>query len=407
MNFHQPSIVSYLYARAPGIGSARLSRIAQALDLDALSKPKRERLKELRLPEEAIDFILAPPINDLEKELRWAEQPHRAILLFTQFENQLSQHLNDNLNDAAPLADRPFTASPERVTSSKYPRRLKETAGAPVLLYAYGNLDLLDQPQIAIVGSRNPSRYGLDLATQFGAELAKFGFVITSGLASGIDGASHRGALEQNNSCIAVLGSGLESIYPAQHQKLADTIVERGGLLLSEHPPWAAARAEYFPRRNRVISGLSLGVLVIEAALKSGSLITARYAVEQGREVFALPGSIHNPLSKGTHALIREGAKLVETTEHILEELAPQCLLKSQNPASPQPSHAISKTASLNSEQQKVWDAIDFAVTAIDQIIGRSQLSAEKVLTILVDLELNGIVIEVPGGYSRANMSLV
>ena len=205
--------------------------------------------------------------------------------------------------------------------SDLYPALLKEINDFPPLLFLKGNGLLLDHPQLAIVGSRHASKPGLDTAFQFAKSLASAGFVITSGLALGIDGAAHQGALAGVGHTVAVLGCGLNHMYPASHHILAQQIIESYGLLVSEFPLHTAPQAANFPRRNRIISGLSLGVLVVEAGLSSGSLITAKLAVEQGREVMAIPGSIHFPGAKGCHYLIREGAILVENIEHIMEVL--------------------------------------------------------------------------------------
>lgn len=202
-----------------------------------------------------------------------------------------------------------------------YPALLAELADAPPLLFVAGDPTLLERPQLAMVGSRRASRPGLDTAHSFARSLARGGFVVTSGLALGIDGAAHQGALDADGHTVAVLGTGLQCLYPARHKRLAWDIVERGGALVSELPLDSPPQAANFPRRNRIISGLSLGVLVVEASPSSGSLITARLAAEQGREVYAIPGSIHHPGAKGCHQLIRDGATLVESIEHILEAL--------------------------------------------------------------------------------------
>ncbi|MBT8767354.1 DNA-processing protein DprA [Metapseudomonas boanensis] len=202
-----------------------------------------------------------------------------------------------------------------------YPALLAELVNAPPLLFVAGDPALLEQPQLAMVGSRRASAAGLDTARSFAKSLAGGGFVVTSGLALGIDGAAHQGALDVEGRTVAVLGTGLERVYPHRHKGLAARIVAEGGALVSELPLDCAPQASNFPRRNRIISGLSLGVLVVEASPSSGSLITARLAVEQGREVYAIPGSIHHPGARGCHELIREGATLVQQVEDILEAL--------------------------------------------------------------------------------------
>ncbi|WP_252272320.1 DNA-processing protein DprA [Pseudomonas subflava] len=202
-----------------------------------------------------------------------------------------------------------------------YPELLAELDDAPPLLFVEGDPALLERPQLAMVGSRRASRTGLDTACAFARSLAGGGFVVTSGLALGIDGAAHQGALEVGGATVAVLGTGLERLYPQRHVGLAARIVEGGGALVSELPLDCPPQAGNFPRRNRIISGLSLGVLVVEASPSSGSLITARLAAEQGREVYAIPGSIHHPGARGCHQLIREGAALVESVDDILQAL--------------------------------------------------------------------------------------
>ncbi len=209
--------------------------------------------------------------------------------------------------------------------SVDYPPLLARLPDAPGVLHVAGDPALLWHPQVAIVGSRNPTAGGRDNAADFSSALARSGLAITSGLADGIDAVAHRAALEANALTIAVVGTGLDVFYPPRNQALAQDIA-RHGAVVSEYPPGTPARAGHFPRRNRIIAGLSLGTLVVEASLKSGSLITARLAAEAGREVFALPGSIHNPLAKGCHRLIRDGATLVETARDIVEALAPQAL---------------------------------------------------------------------------------
>lgn len=282
------------------------------------------------------------------------------------------------------------------LNDDRYPALLREIADAPLLLFVRGDDTLLKNPQIAIVGSRNPSIIGKELAEQFAYYLAKAGLIITSGLALGVDAASHQGAITSGGKTLAVLGSGLNSIYPPTHRKLAETIIENGALV-SEFMPNEMAKAKNFPRRNRIISGLCLGVLVVEAALQSGSLITARLANEQGREVFAIPGSIHNPLSRGCHQLIRQGAKLAETAEDILEELG-SLYAFTQIMANPAKLPDIEK---LEVKSKDLLAKIGFEVTPIDVIILRSGLTASEVSSMLLQLELLGYVENVQGGYVR------
>jgi DNA processing protein len=288
------------------------------------------------------------------------------------------------------------------LADSDYPELLKQIDAPPPVLYLIGNAELLHQPQLAVVGSRNPTPNGLVNAREFARTLASAGLCITSGLAIGIDGAAHEGALSSGTT-IAVLGTGPDRIYPATHHELAHRIADNG-LLISEFAPGTPARAENFPRRNRIISGLSLGTLVIEAAAQSGSLITARLALEQGREVFAIPGSIHNPQARGCHTLIRQGAKLVESAQDIVEELA--ALLGSLAPVAEGDSYTIPahNPQADDPEYQNLMDALGYDPTSVDEIIARTGLTAEAVSSMLLLLELEGHVSSAPGGrYSRTD----
>ncbi len=280
------------------------------------------------------------------------------------------------------------------LSDPRYPKRLREIADPPAALYVIGEPDLLSATQLGIVGSRNPTPGGSETAHAFAGYLAQSGLTITSGLALGVDAAAHRGALQAGGKTIAVAGTGLDRVYPARHRELAHEIVGQGALI-SEFPLGTPALALNFPRRNRIISGLSLGVLVVEAALQSGSLITARLAAEQGREVFAIPGSIHNPLARGCHALIRQGAKLVETAADILEELGPIA----QTIA---PMHEIDTgnvTPGLDVEALTLLDCLGFDPTPVDSLIERSGLTPEAVSSMLLVLELQGHVVAAPGGH--------
>ncbi|TWI57656.1 DNA processing protein [Pseudomonas duriflava] len=263
-----------------------------------------------------------------------------------------------------------------------YPALLAETKGAPPLLYVEGNLDNLERPQLALVGSRQASTAGLDNAHHFARSLAAAGFCITSGLALGVDGAAHHGALEACGSTIAVLGTGLEQLYPRRHLSLAKRIVENDGTLVSELPLDAAPNAANFPRRNRIISGLSLGVLVIEASPSSGSLITARLAAEQGREVFAIPGSIHHPGARGCHQLIRDGATLVESIEHILEALRGWQM----------PVTNASSSVDVPRETHPLLLLLQAEPCSSERLAATSGMDIAELLAMLTDLELDGRV---------------
>ncbi len=264
-----------------------------------------------------------------------------------------------------------------------YPRLLLETADPPPILYLKGRRELLNAPGLAMVGSRNATPQGVENARRFAQALSECGLAIVSGLAQGIDAAAHRGGLAGQGSTIAVVGTGLDVVYPAGNRALAHEIA-RNGLLVGEFPLGTPAIAGNFPRRNRLISGLARGVLVVEAALKSGSLITARLALEQGREVFAIPGSIHSPLSKGCHRLIKQGAKLVESAQDVLEELG-----WAGRPSSPE---------EPETEQHPLLVHLGFDPIGMDALVDRSGLPPEQVSAALLELELRGVVASLPGG---------
>lgn len=281
---------------------------------------------------------------------------------------------------------------------ARYPEALKAITTPPLALFVRGDAALLGQPQLAMVGARAATPQGLENARGFAAELSRRGLVITSGLAIGVDGAAHAGALDAKAPTIAVCGTGLDRVYPARHKALAQAILDGGGALVSEFPPGTAALAQNFPSRNRLISGLSLGVLVVEASRDSGSLITARRASEQGREVFAIPGSIHNPLAKGCHQLIREGAKLVESVDDVLLELAPKlgAWLREQAPAVGSASAA--DQGDDDPATLKLLAGLSDAPQSVDALITATGLPSEQVNTALLMLELDGRAAAAAGG---------
>jgi len=293
-----------------------------------------------------------------------------------------------------------FEASDNRhivtIHDPRYPALLKQLADPPSILFVEGDLSLLSRWQLAVVGSRNPSASGRDTAYEFARYLGHDELVITSGLAMGIDAAAHQGCLSGQGKTIAVIGTGLDQVYPAKHKQLAREIVASGAIV-SELPLGATPRAENFPRRNRIISGLSLGTLVVEAAVQSGSLITARMAMEQGREVFAIPGSIHNPLARGCHKLIREGAKLVETASDIIEELAALAGINANNQTTPVV--VPESEPQDDAEYRLLFDHLGFDPIAIDTLIEKCKLTAEEVSSMLLLLELQGRVESLPGGH--------
>jgi DNA processing protein len=280
---------------------------------------------------------------------------------------------------------------------------LRGIADAPLALFVKGEAKLLGEPQLAVVGSRNPSPGGAENAFEFAAFLSRCGLLITSGLALGIDGQAHRGALQQGSPTIAVCGTGLDIVYPAAHTELATQIAQRGALV-SEFFPGTPPQRANFPRRNRLISGLALGVLVVEATLRSGSLITARLAAEQGREVFAIPGSIHNPMARGCHRLIRDGAKLVESGEDVLTELGPLLGSLIDQTAS-QPESGGSRDLSdrtLTKEYAELLQACGGDPVSVDQLAERTKLTTAEVSSMLLILELQGYVASGAGGrYTR------
>jgi DNA processing protein len=283
----------------------------------------------------------------------------------------------------------------------EYPPLLANLADAPLALWLHGAYpELLSAPQLAIVGSRNPTHGGRQTAEEFAHYLCERGLTITSGLAVGIDGASHRGAVRALGRTVAVLGSGLDVLFPREHTGLAREIAEHG-LLVSEYPPDSAPERYHFPRRNRIIAGLSVGTLVVEATRRSGSLITARFAADYGREVFAIPGSIHNPLARGCHALIRQGAKLVEEGADVLVELAE--LLQIEQPVQRERVACSAVSPMLEDPAYgKLLEALDFMPTTVTELVDRAGLTAAEVSSMLLMLELEGFVEALPGGrYSR------
>lgn len=359
---------------APRVGPRTFARLAEGFGSpSAVLAASDARLDQVGLKPETIAALRRPDRALIDAILAWAEHPDAHLIT---------------------LAD------------PRYPPLLTEIADPPPVLYARGDADLLREPQIAIVGSRNPSPGGREITGDFARRLAGHGLIVTSGLAIGIDGAAHAAALEAGHS-IAVLGTGPDRVYPAVHRDLARGIVERG-VMVSELPPGQGPLASSFPRRNRLISGLSLGVLVTEAALKSGSLITARLALEQGREVFAVPGSIRNPLSRGCHALIREGAKLVEEPEEILAELAPQLravLAAADRSASGAESGAAAAPVpELPPEQACLLESLGHDPVNLDELTERTGLAVEQISSMLLLMELEGHVSCLPGGrYARAS----
>lgn len=283
-----------------------------------------------------------------------------------------------------------------------YPKQLLEINSPPAILYGLGNIQLLNQPCIAVVGSRNPTPQGEKNAEDFAENLCQHGLCVVSGMALGIDGAAHRGALKASGTTIAVVGTGLDIVYPSRHRDLAHQISQRG-LILSEFPLGTPSKAQNFPRRNRIISGLSLGCLVVEANIDSGSLITARLAAEQGREVFAIPGSIHSPVAKGCHQLIKQGAKLVESAQDILDELPTAILANTTLSSSPLGSDPVEPIASHNdSETARIMQSMGYDAVSFEILLTKTGLTSQALSSMLMLLELEGKVAALAGGqYQR------
>jgi DNA processing protein len=354
-----------ILARAPSLHAGHLARAgAGPLAPAELLRESRAALAALGLGAQTIAAIKQPDPAGIAADQRWLAGARRHLVAW---------------------------GSPD------YPPLLASIPDAPLVLYVEGEVGALPLPQLAMVGSRNPTALGRDTAGQFARHLAEAGFAITSGLALGIDAASHRGALLAGGRTVAVLGCGLDAIYPRGHAELAQRVAGTGALV-SDLPTGTRPLRHHFPRRNRIISGLSVGTLVVEAALQSGSLITARLAAEQGREVFAIPGSIHNPMARGCHRLIRQGAKLVETAADIFAELGPLLSgLGATASAQPADRKEVFGTV-LDKDQEILLDALGFAPAGIDSLVARTGHAADAVASMLLILELEGRVAQQHGG---------
>ena len=332
-----------------------------------LATPK-SRLEDHGVSTTALEKLSQPDWASIEKDITWSRKDNHHIVCIDQ---------------------------------PGYPEALKNLPDPPFMLFAAGDTDYLHQPQLAIVGSRSATAAGLRTAREFAHHLSAAGITITSGLARGIDGACHQGALEGIAGTVAVVANGLDQVYPRSHLKLAQAIVSQG-CIITESPLGTAPHKGLFPRRNRIISGLSIGTLVVEAAKNSGSLITAQHAMEQGREVFAIPGSIHNPLARGCHQLIRQGAKLVETAADILEELLPLVKLDAS-------SHTIAKIKDAEAENhfdpayQTLLNGMEYEPATVDELVEKCNLGAAEIASMLLILELQGYVVSDRGQYSRVS----
>jgi len=355
-----------ILARLPGIGPEHARALfAEDPEGASLHGGKRRSLAHAGFPSGALDALAKLDSAALDRDTLWLEEPGHCLV---------------------------------PCTDPRYPPLLEQIQDPPLALFVAGDPGLLSSHQIAIVGSRNPSASGLANARDFARYIAAQGVTVTSGLAEGIDTAAHEGAMAGGRT-IGVMGTGPDQVYPASNARLAEQISMHGALI-TEFPTGTPPKRENFPRRNRIISGMSLGTLVVEAARRSGSLITARLASEQGREVFAVPGSIHNPLSRGCHMLIRQGAKLVETAQDIFEELGQLAA------AGQPPGHAGTGPAPIparDPEYVKLLECLGHDPLPTDELARRTGLTAGELSSMLLILELEGEVISESGGrYARA-----
>jgi len=356
------------------MGGARLIQLVDKLGgIDSVVAAGQPALRQAGLDAEAIGAIRNPDSSLLDQDINWLAESDHHLLTWD---------------------------------SDRYPALLRDTPSPPAALFVEGDPNVLWQPQIAVIGSRNPTTGGRENALDFSSELSRQGLTITSGMASGIDSCAHMAALNAGGLTVAVTGTGLDRVYPASSRQLAQKIRQHG-VLVSEFPPGTGAKRSHFPSRNRIISGLSLGVLVIEAGLNSGTLITARMAGNQGRDVFALPGSIHNPMSKGCHRLIRDGARLVENVSQIMEELAPLAgqlagqLRKELETPVEQNQLEFSEfdpQVEQDPDYRRLWSCLGFDPRPMDSIIDQSGLTARAVSAMLLMLELRGKAEAHPGG---------
>lgn len=364
--------------RTPGLGPGGLRERLAAADGHIGEVVKQLRRQASTLDVEARTWLEQPDEARIAADLSWLSEPGHRLL---------------------------------RSTEADFPPQLETIPQPPVALFVAGDASLLLHPQVAIVGARSASVAGRNTARAFARHLALAGFVITSGLADGIDGVAHEAALDAGQPTVAVIGTGPDRVYPRKHRDLCARVVAQG-VLVSEFPPGTAARADHFPRRNRIIAGLSMGTLVIEAGLQSGSLITARLAGEQGREVFAVPGSIHNPLARGCHRLIRDGARLVESASEVAETLVPaaralgaELALRLERPPAEAPTGRVRPASGgwrNDLQYQRLMDVLGHDPIALDELSARTGQGAAELSSMLLILELEGCVEGLPGGrYQR------
>jgi DNA processing protein len=356
-------------AHAPGLDVPILTRALCLLrDARGILAATESSRRHAGIPRSTRQFLASSPSVLGAAERTWLENPRHHVLPFT---------------------------------DPRYPNLLRSTGRHPIALFVMGNPEVLNDPQLAVVGTRNPSAQGRETAREFAEYLAGRGLAITSGLAEGIDSAAHRGALAAQGVTLAVLGSGADVVYPRSNAPLAEEIRHQGAVI-SGFPLGTPPRRENFPQRNQIIAGLSLGTLVVEAARRSGSLITARWAAESGRELFAVPGSIHSPLSRGCHELIRQGAKLTETAHDILSELDFSGFFSGQILAAKDHHCVARRETGMDKDHKILLDALGFDPADLDVLVVRTGFKPEAVSSMMLILELEGHVQAAPGGrYSR------
>lgn len=334
------------------------------------------------------------------EQWRQAGMSEKAMTLYRDWQQGHDLDVQQDVAAALTLIERQQTYV-ITLHDSRYPLLLKEIVDAPPLLFCRGEVSHLSWPQVAIVGTRKPTQAGLKLAGQFASQLASQGMAITSGLALGIDGAAHQAALHVQGITLAVLGTGLAHLYPRQHGRLAEQILAQDGVLVSEFLPNTPPINYHFPRRNRIISGLTLGTLVIEAALDSGSLITAQLAADQNREVWAIPGSVFNPQARGCHALIRQGARLVEEPAHVLEDVAPILGHAHNGRYGGVPPVSVESLAELSPQAEQVLQVLGWQIQHFDALAEQGRWEAATLAGLLMELELAGRIATVAGGYEQ------
>ncbi|MEZ5545262.1 MAG: DNA-processing protein DprA [Lysobacteraceae bacterium] len=369
--------------RAPGLGPARIRALLDACgNARTAAAATPSQLRACGVPEAAMAWLAKPDAARIEADLEWLAAPMHHLI---------------------------------GIDDPDYPVMLRRSPHPPAALFVDGDPNWLWFAQVAVVGSRNPTEGGRANARDFSREMACAGFIVTSGLAEGIDAAAHRAALDAGRPTIAVVATGPDRVYPAKHRELADAIAACGAIV-TEFPPGTDARREHFPARNRIIAGLSLGTLVVEAALRSGALITARQAAEASREVFALPGSIHNPMARGPHKLIRDGAQLVEAAQEVIDALAPAAALLADAlrgrlmPESGKPSSPVATRTeepdsgeldSGDADYRKLLAALGHDPVPIDVLAQRTGLTVPSLSSMLLLMELDGRVVAENGRYSR------